>query len=85
MTRINNYYQYLFGSRIDSSSAIRSLPPQLNIQLLVATHMRTLSKVPFFKVCDYYYAPSPAPCCLHLPPSTSASPLLRNRIATFAR
>ena len=52
--RINDFYQYLFGSMrsLDSSSAIHSLPPQLNIQLLVAINMRTLSKVPFFKNCD---------------------------------
>eukprot|EP00908_Phaeocystis_cordata_P000765 Transcript_10847.p1 GENE.Transcript_10847~~Transcript_10847.p1 ORF type:complete len:668 (-),score=257.90 Transcript_10847:1154-3157(-) len=54
VNRINDFYGYLFGSMrsLDNSSAIQSLPPQLNIQLLVAINMRTLSKVPIFKDCD---------------------------------
>ena len=37
---------------MDQSHAIKGLPPQLKLQLLLAINMRQLARVPIFKHCD---------------------------------
>ena len=52
--RINGFYNYVWASMqyMDQSHAIKGLPPQLKLQLLLAINMRQLARVPIFKHCD---------------------------------